>query len=100
MTVLRRLTAIVLFTALFNVPVVAWAQKGTIKLAVQAPLSGGQSALGEHVKIGGQLAVAEASKASKALGYDLVFVPDDDQAKHDVRVPLARTIVADPTALD
>ncbi len=86
MTVLRRLTAIVLFTALFNVPVVAWAQKGTIKLAVQAPLSGEQAALGEHVKLGAQLAVEEASKAFKALGYDLVFVPYDDQAKPEVGV--------------
>ena len=99
MTVLRRLTAIVLFTALFNVPVVAWAQKGTIKLAVQAPLSGEQAALGEHVKLGAQLAMEEASKAFKALGYDLVFVPYDDQAKPEVGVANARNIVADPTVL-
>ena len=99
MTVLRRLTAIVLFTALFNVPVVAWAQKGTIKLAVQAPLSGEQAALGEHVKLGAQLAVEEASKAFKALGYDLVFVPYDDQAKPEVGVANARNIVADPNVL-
>ena len=99
MTVLRRLTAIVLFTALFNVPVVAWAQKGTIKLAVQAPLSGEQAALGEHVKLGSQLAVEEASKAFKALGYDLVFVPYDDQAKPEVGVANARNIVADPNVL-
>ena len=99
MTVLRRLTAIVLFTALFNVPVVAWAQKGTIKLAVQAPLSGEQAALGEHVKLGAQLAVEEASKTFKALGYDLVFVPYDDQAKPEVGVANARNIVADPNVL-
>jgi branched-chain amino acid transport system substrate-binding protein len=99
MTVLRRLTAIVLFTALFNVPVVAWAQKGTIKLAVQAPLSGEQAALGEHVKLGAQLAVEEASKAFKALGYDLIFVPYDDQAKPEVGVANARNIVADPNVL-
>jgi branched-chain amino acid transport system substrate-binding protein len=99
MTVLRRLTTIVLFTALCNVPVVAWAQKGTIKLAVQAPLSGEQAALGEHVKLGAQLAVEEASKAFKALGYDLVFVPYDDQAKPEVGVANARNIVADPNVL-
>jgi branched-chain amino acid transport system substrate-binding protein len=99
MTVLRRLSAIVLFTGLFNVPVVAWAQKGTIKLAVQAPLSGEQAALGEHVKLGAQLAVEEASKAFKALGYDLVFVPYDDQAKPEVGVANARNIVADPNVL-
>src|SRR5881409_591536 len=99
MTVLRRLTAIVLFTALCNVPVVAWAQKGTIKLAVQAPLSGEQAALGEHVKLGAQLAVEEATKPFKALGFDLVFVPYDDQAKPEVGVANARNIVADPNVL-
>jgi branched-chain amino acid transport system substrate-binding protein len=99
MTVLRRLTAIVLFAGLCHVPVVAWAQKATIKLAVQAPLSGEQAALGEHVKLGAQLAVEEASKAFKALGYDLVFVPYDDQAKPEVGVANARNIVADPNVL-
>ncbi|HET8563404.1 MAG TPA: hypothetical protein VFM35_05985, partial [Candidatus Binatia bacterium] len=36
---------------IFSAPL-AWAQKGTIKVAVQAPLSGEQAALGEHVKLG------------------------------------------------
>src|SRR5206468_11226248 len=99
MSVVRRLPAIVLFTALCNVPVVAWAQKGTIKLAVQAPLSGEQAALGEHVKLGAQLAVEEATKTFKALGFDLVFVPYDDQAKPEVGVANARNIVAEPDVL-
>ena len=76
-----------------------WAQKGTIKLAVQAPLSGEQAALGEHVKLGAQLAVEEAVKTFKALGFDLVFVPYDDQAKPEVGVANARNIVADPDVL-
>jgi branched-chain amino acid transport system substrate-binding protein len=80
-------------------PAAAWAQKGTIKVAVQAPLSGEQAALGEHVKLGAQLAVEEATKSFKALGFDLVFVPYDDQAKPEVGVANARNIVADPDVL-
>jgi len=75
------------------------AQKGTIKIAVQAPLSGEQAALGEHIKLGAQLAVEEATKPFKALGFDLVFVPYDDQAKPEVGVANARNIVADPNVL-
>jgi len=82
-----------------NFPVTASAQKGTIKIAVQAPLSGEQAALGEHVKLGAQLAVEDAAKLFKALGFDLVFVPYDDQAKPEVGVANARNIVADPDVL-
>jgi branched-chain amino acid transport system substrate-binding protein len=80
-------------------PAMAWAQKGTIKVAVQAPLSGEQAALGEHLKLGAQLAVEETVKAYKALGFDLVFVPYDDQAKPEVGVANARNIVSDPNVL-
>jgi branched-chain amino acid transport system substrate-binding protein len=76
-----------------------WAQKGTIKIAVQAPLSGEQAALGEHIKLGAQLAVEEAVKPFKALGFDLEFVPFDDQAKPEVGVANARNIVANPDFL-
>ena len=38
-----------------SLPAAVWAQKGTIKIAVQAPLSGEQAALGEHIKLGAQL---------------------------------------------
>ena len=91
------LFSLFLFVALL--PGSLWAQKGTIKVAVQAPLSGEQAALGEHVKLGAQLAVEEATKAFKALGFDLVFVPYDDQAKPEVGVANARNIVADPDVL-
>jgi branched-chain amino acid transport system substrate-binding protein len=80
-------------------PVSAWAQKGKIKIAVQAPLSGEQAALGEHIKLGAQLAVEEYVKAFKALGYDLELVPQDDQAKPEVGVANARNMVADPDVL-
>src|SRR5215475_11323221 len=80
-------------------PATVCAQKRTIKIAVQAPLSGEQAALGEHIKLGVQLAVEEATKSFKALGFDLVFVPYDDQAKPEVGVANARNIVADPNVL-
>jgi branched-chain amino acid transport system substrate-binding protein len=97
--VLKRVLLLSFFVFLALLPVAVWAQKGTIKIAVQAPLSGEQAALGEHIKLGAQLAVEEATKSFKALGFDLVFVPYDDQAKPEVGVANARNIVADPNVL-
>jgi len=97
--VTRRILAILLFSFFLTAPLAAWAQKGKIKIAVQAPLSGEQAALGEHIKLGAQLAVEETSKAFKALGYDLILVPYDDQAKPEVGVANARNVVADPDVL-
>ncbi len=96
---LRSIVSFLLLTCLLNVPAPASAQKGTIKIAVQAPLSGEQAALGEYVKLGAQLAVEDAAKNFKSLGFDLVFVPYDDQAKPEVGVANARAIVADPDVL-
>ena len=96
---LRRLLVVSLAFAWLWLPASAWAQKGTIKIAVQAPLSGEQAALGEHIKLGAQLAVEEAVNALKALGYELILVPYDDQAKPEVGVANARNIVADPNVL-
>ena len=89
----------VLVAFLCQLPQAVWAQKGTIKVAVQSPLSGEQAALGEHIKLGAQLAVEESAKAFKALGFDLVLVPYDDQAKPEVGVANARNLVADPDVL-
>jgi len=97
--VLKRLSLALLLALLAAAPATAWAQKGKIKIAVQAPLSGEQAALGEHIKLGAQLAVEEASKAFKDLGYELVLVPQDDQAKPEVGVANARNMVADPDVL-
>lgn len=97
--VTRPIRWILLLSLVLSAPPTAWAQKGTIKIAVQAPLSGEQAALGEHIKLGAQLAVEESSKAFKALGYDLVLVPYDDQAKPEVGVANARNVVADPDVL-
>lgn len=96
---LKRLALAFLLSTVTLLPAASWAQKGKIKIAVQAPLSGEQAALGEHIKLGAQLAVEEAVKAFKALGYDLELVPQDDQAKPEVGVANARNMVADPDVL-
>jgi branched-chain amino acid transport system substrate-binding protein len=97
--VFKRFSMCALFLFVASAPDYLWAQKGTIKVAVQAPLSGEQAALGEHIKLGAQLAVEEAGKAFKALGFDLILVPYDDQAKPEVGVANARNVVADPDVL-
>jgi branched-chain amino acid transport system substrate-binding protein len=95
----KRLSIILMLALLVGLPATSWAQKGKIKIAVQAPLSGEQAALGEHIKLGAQLAVEESVKAFKALGYDLELVPQDDQAKPEVGVANARNMVADPEVM-
>jgi len=97
--VIKRLSLILLLVSVGAFPAMSWAQKGKIKIAVQAPLSGEQAALGEHIKLGAQLAVEEAVKSFKELGYDLELVPQDDQAKPEIGVANARNMVADPDVL-
>ncbi len=97
---LRRIALSLLFPVVFLAALPdAWAQKGRIKIVTQSPLSGEQAALGEHIKLGAQLAVEDASKRFKALGYDLILVPMDDQAKPEVGVANARNAAADPDVL-
>src|SRR5438094_2989730 len=69
--------------------------KGTIKIATQSPLSGGQAALGEGIKLGAQLAVEKFKSRLEKQGYKVELVPFDDQAKPDVGVANARNIIAD-----
>jgi branched-chain amino acid transport system substrate-binding protein len=69
--------------------------KGTIKIATQSPLSGGQAALGEGIKLGAQLAVEKGKANLEKLGYKVELVPYDDQAKPDVGVANAKNIIAD-----
>ncbi|GEM87647.1 branched-chain amino acid ABC transporter substrate-binding protein [Meiothermus granaticius] len=70
-----------------------------IKIASVSPLSGPQSVLGESIKLGAQLAIEEAQPRFKAMGFDLQFAPQDDQATPDVGVAVARRIVNDPDLL-
>jgi branched-chain amino acid transport system substrate-binding protein len=69
--------------------------KGTIKIATQSPLSGGQAALGEGIKLGAQLAVEKFKGGLEKMGYKVELVPFDDQAKPDVGVANAKNIIAD-----
>jgi branched-chain amino acid transport system substrate-binding protein len=97
----RRLAfpVVLFFTCVFHPLCSGWAQQITIKIATQTPLSGEQAAIGEHIKLGAQLAVEEAVERFRALGYALRFVPYDDQAKPEVGVANARNIVADSDVL-
>ena len=73
--------------------------KGTIKIATQSPLSGGQAALGEGIKLGTQLAVEKFKGNLEKMGYKVELVPYDDQAKPDVGVANAKNIIADKDIL-
>ncbi|ACO46413.1 branched-chain amino acid ABC transporter substrate-binding protein [Deinococcus deserti] len=67
----------------------------TVKIASLAPLSGGQSAIGMQARNGIQLAVAEYKPQFRKLGFDLQFVPFDDQADPATGTAAARKIAAD-----
>jgi branched-chain amino acid transport system substrate-binding protein len=69
--------------------------KGTIKIATQSPLSGGQSALGEGIKLGAQLGMEKFKGNLEKQGYKVELVPFDDQAKPDVGVANAKNIISD-----
>jgi branched-chain amino acid transport system substrate-binding protein len=73
--------------------------KGTIKIATQSPLSGGQAVLGEGIKLGAQLAVDKFKGNLEKMGFKVELVPYDDQAKPDVGVANARNIIADKEIL-
>jgi branched-chain amino acid transport system substrate-binding protein len=73
--------------------------KGTIKIATQSPLSGGQAALGEGIKNGTQLAIEKLKGPIEKLGFKVELVPYDDQAKPDVGVSNAKNIIADKDIL-
>jgi len=73
--------------------------KGTIKVATQSPLSGGQAALGEGIKLGTQLAVEQLGGTLTKQGFKVELVPFDDQAKPDVGVANAKNIIADKDIL-
>ena len=87
---------LVVAAALVSIPMIGDAQgKGTIKIATQSPLSGGQSALGEGIKLGTQLGVEKLKANLEKAGFKVEVVPFDDQAKPDVGVANAKNIIAD-----
>ena len=72
---------------------------GTIKIATQSPLSGGQSLLGVAIKQVAELALEQLGADLTAMGYDVQLAPYDDQATPDVGVANAKNIVADSEIL-
>jgi len=72
---------------------------GTIKIATQSPLSGGQSAIGADIKNGAELGLEQLSKPLKDMGFKVELAAFDDQANPDTGVLNAKTIVADPSIL-
>jgi len=94
------LSCLALALAVMPLGTAAHAQgKGTVKIATQSPLSGGQSALGEGIKLGAQLAVEKLKSPLEKLGYKVELVPFDDQAKPDVGVSNAKNIISDKDIL-
>jgi branched-chain amino acid transport system substrate-binding protein len=73
--------------------------KGTVKIATQSPLSGEQSAVGEGIKLGTQLAIDQLKGPIEKLGFKVELVPFDDQAKPDVGVANARNMITDTNIL-
>ncbi len=92
-------TALAVAALLFPAAAIAGESKGTIKIASQSPLSGGQAALGEGIKLGTQLAIEQLKGPVEKLGFKVEFVPYDDQAKPDVGVANAKNILADKDIL-
>ncbi len=72
---------------------------GIIKIASQSQLSGGQSPIGTNIRNGAELAVEQLGGNLRDMGYDVQFVPFDDQASAEVGVANAQQIVADPAIL-
>ncbi len=70
-----------------------------IKIASQSPLSGGQSILGTGLRNGTELAIQQLGGTLTDMGFEIQFVPFDDQATPDVGVANAQQIVADPAIL-
>ena len=104
MKIFRIRTVLVILVALaLTLPLAslgdAQTTKGTIKIATQSPLSGGQAALGEGIKLGAQLAIEQKKGPIEKLGFKVELVPYDDQAKPDVGVANAANIIADKDIL-
>jgi branched-chain amino acid transport system substrate-binding protein len=91
--------AIVLAALILPVATMAGQSKGTIKIATQSPLSGEQSAVGEGMKLGTQLAIEQLKGPIEKLGFKVELVPFDDQAKPDVGVANARNMITDKDIL-
>ncbi|HEX3010449.1 MAG TPA: branched-chain amino acid ABC transporter substrate-binding protein [Syntrophomonadaceae bacterium] len=66
-----------------------------IKIASVSPLSGSQSAIGEDIKLGAQMAFDEKKAELEKLGFKVEFAPQDDQADPKMGVTVAQKLIAD-----
>ncbi len=78
-----------------SVPATAETALPVIKIASCTPLSGSQAAMGEVIKNGIELAYSQSVEEFKALGFDLQFAPQDDQADPKVGVSIAQRLIED-----
>jgi branched-chain amino acid transport system substrate-binding protein len=90
---------LVLVVAALGMSVVQAQDPIVIKIASQSPLSGGQSVLGSGLRNGAELAIEQLGGPLEEMGFEIQFVPFDDQATPDVGVANAQQIVADPEIL-
>ena len=72
---------------------------GTIKIATQSPLSGGQSSIGVDIKNGAELALSQLAGPLTDMGFKVELAAYDDEANPDKGVANAKQIVADPEVL-
>lgn len=99
--VARKLSLVVLLLLVvaFGASLVQAQDAKIIKIASQSPLSGGQSVLGIGLRNGTELAIEQLGGPLRDMGFEIQFVPFDDQATPDVGVANAQQIVADPLIL-
>jgi branched-chain amino acid transport system substrate-binding protein len=71
--------------------------KGTVTVAVIAPLSGNLSAVGLGIKYSAQLAVDQANAKCTVKGYKLALDAEDDQATPQVGQQAATKLASDPS---
>ena len=90
---------VILLLGIMSASLVQAQDATVIKIASQSPLSGGQSQLGIGIRNGVELAIEQFSGPLADLGFEIQFVPFDDQATPDVGVANAQQIVADAAIL-
>ncbi len=73
--------------------------EGNVRIAMQAPLSGPQSALGTGLKNGATLAIDQLGVALTDLGFEVELAPFDDEAQAEKGAANATNIVSDPDIL-
>lgn len=82
-----------------NAAVVGAQDAKVIKIASQSPLSGGQALSGTSMRNAIELAIADLKQPLVDMGFDIQYVPFDDQATPDVGVSNAQNMVNDPAFL-